>query len=111
MDFATAARLSCRVMQYRIELSQSRSGQARISFPGRVIGLEANQHVGPVWLVGVSDLGGVPEAGSVTVRADNAGDAVWRVARAAVRAMAELTDTSLDGDIKAASADYPSNLP
>lgn len=85
-------------MHYRIEVSHSRKGFARVNFPGRIIALEANQHVGPVWMVGVTDLAGDAE-GSVTVRADNAGDAVWRVAQAAVRAVALLTDSRIDGEI------------
>jgi hypothetical protein len=96
-------------MRYRIEISQSRRGFARVNFPGRIIALEANQHVGPVWLVGVLDVTGNAE-GSVTVRADNAGDAVWRVARATVRAVSELTDGRLDEAIKPNPEDYLSNL-
>jgi hypothetical protein len=87
-------------MQYRIEVSQSRKGYARVNLPGRIIALEANQHVGPVWLVGVLDLTGDTE-GSVTVRADNASDAVWRVAQAAVRAVSELTNSPIEGEIRA----------
>jgi len=86
-------------MQYRIEVSQSRQGHARINMPGRVIELEATQHVGPVWLVGVLDVTGDVE-GSLTVRADGASDAVWRVARATVRAVSELTDSPIDGEIR-----------
>jgi len=85
-------------MDYRIEISTTRNGIARVNFPGRVIGLEATQHVGPVWLVNVADQSG-DQKGSVTVRADSAGDAVWRVAQAAVRAMAELTDSPLDEEL------------
>jgi hypothetical protein len=77
-------------MRYRIEMSQSRNGYARVNFPGRVLALEANRHIGAVWLVGIADLGGDAK-GAVTVRADSAGEAVWRVARAAVRAVAEIT--------------------
>ena len=94
-------------MQYRIEMPQSRKGYARVNFPGRVFALEANQHVGAVWLVGVQDLTGNQE-GSVTVRAENAGDAVWQVARAAVRAVAEITQSPIEGDIEP-SADDDSN--
>jgi hypothetical protein len=97
-------------MRYRIDMSRSRMGYARIDFPGRVLALEVNRHVGPVWLVGISALAGEAEGsvaggsiaggsvaegsvaeGSVTVRAGSAGEAVWRVARAAVRAVAEIT--------------------
>jgi hypothetical protein len=84
-------------MRYRIDMSRSRQGYARVNFPGRVLALEANRRVGPVWLVGICDLAGdapsPPTAGSVTVRAASAGEAVWRVARAAVRAVAEITDS------------------
>ena len=93
MDFAAGPWL-CADMRYRIDMSQSRKGYARVNFPGRILALEANQHVGPVWLVGISDpAGNAPgaAAGSVAVRADSAGEAVWRVARAAVRAVAEIT--------------------
>jgi hypothetical protein len=102
-------------MRYRIEMSQMRKGSARVNFPGRTIAIEANQHVGPVWLVGVSDLARDTE-GSVTVRADNAGDAVWRVARATVRAVSQLTGSPIEGEISPGPDDcrpeYPSrNLP
>jgi hypothetical protein len=33
----------------------------------------------------------------VTVRAGSAGEAVWRVARAAMRAVAEITDSPVEG--------------
>lgn len=105
MDFTVGPWL-CAEMRYRIDMSQSRKGYARISFPGRILALEANRHVGPVWLVGISDFAGdaPPDASgsapedasgsaeqSVAVRAASAGEAVWRVARAAVRAVAEMT--------------------
>lgn len=96
-------------MRYRIEMSPTRKGFARIDFAGRIIALESTQHVGPVWLVGVSDIAGDRE-GSVTVRADNAGDAVWRVAQATVRAVAELTESPLDGDIRPGN-DYLGSSP
>ena len=86
-------------MQYRIEVSQSRLGYARLNFPGRIIELEATQHVGPVWMVGFLDVSGDAE-GSVTVRADGANDAVWRVAQATVRAVSELTNNPIEGEIK-----------
>jgi hypothetical protein len=97
-------------MQYRIELSPSRQGHARISFPGRVIGLAVGRHVGPVWLVGVSEPGSAADEGSVAVRADNAGEAVWRVAQATVRAVALLTGTAIVGEIKPSEAEYLGNL-
>ena len=91
-------------MNYRIEVSPTRNGFARVNFPGRAIALEATQHVGPVWLVGVLDVASEAK-GSVTVRADSAGEAVWRVARAAVRAVAELTGSPLDDEITIAPED------
>jgi hypothetical protein len=105
------------LMHYRIEISRTRDGFARLNFPGRVIALEATQHVGPVWLVGVVDTtgdgggdGGGDGDGSVTVRADNAGDAVWRVARATVRAFALLTKSPIEDAIKPSPDDYLTNL-
>jgi hypothetical protein len=96
-------------MHYRIEISQTRNGFARLNFPGRVIALDATQHVGPIWLVGVLDPAGDGE-GSVTVRADNAGDAVWRVAQATVRAFALLTGSPIEDAIKPNPDDYLTNL-
>jgi hypothetical protein len=104
MDF-TAGPWLCGIMRYRIDMSQSRKGYARIDLPGRILALEANRHVGPVWLVGISDLAGEAEksvgdgsgaAGSVVVRAGSAGEAVWRVARAA----AEITGTPPENTIE-----------
>ena len=104
-------------MHYRIEISRTRDGFARLNFPGRVIALEATQHVGPVWLVGVVDTigdgggdGGGDGDGSVTVRADSAGDAVWRVAQATVRAFALLTKSPIEVAIKSSPDDYLTNL-
>ena len=96
-------------MHYRIEISRTRDGFARLNFPGRIIALEATQHVGPVWLVGVVDRTSDGE-GSVTVRADNAGDAVWRVAQATVRAFALLTKSPIEDAIKSSPDDYLTNL-
>src|SRR4051794_22442882 len=93
MDFTAGPWLS-EGMRYRIDMARSRTGYARINFPGRILALEANRRVGPVWLVGITDPDGdAPgaETESVTVRAGSAGEAVWLVARAAVRAMAEIT--------------------
>src|SRR4051794_21701812 len=104
MDF-TAGPWLFGAMRYRIDISQSRKGCARIDFPGRILALAANRHVGPVWLVGISDVAGDAEGsvaegsvaeGSVVVRA---GEAVWRVARAAVRAVAEITGTPPENTI------------
>ena len=98
-------------MHYRIEISRTRDGFARLNFAGRVIALEATQHVGPVWLVGVVDTTGDRDGeGSVTVRADNAGDAVWRVAQATVRAVALLTKSPIEDAIKSSPDEYLTNL-
>jgi hypothetical protein len=96
-------------MRYRIELSSSRKGFARINLPGRIIEVEAADHVGPVWQVRLSDQS-LAGAGAVTVRADNANDAVWRVARAAVRAVSELTGSPIEGELSADSDDNSDNL-
>jgi hypothetical protein len=96
-------------MHYRIEMSQMRKGCARVNFPGRTIAIAASQHVGPLWLVGITDPGGERE-GSVTVRADNAGDAAWRVARATVRAVSQLTGSPIEGEIRPGSEYPPGNL-
>ena len=95
MDFTAGPWLSG-AMRYRIELSQSRNGYARVNFPGRNLAIEADRHVGQVWLVAVSDVAG-EAAGSVTVRAGSAGEAVWRVASAAVHAVAEITSAEITG--------------
>ena len=58
----------------------------------------------------MSDLTGQQE-GSVTVRADHAGDAVWRVAQATVRAVAQLTDSPIDGEIKPSAEEYLTTRP
>ena len=100
MDFAAGPWL-CGAMQYRIDMSRSRNGYARVNVPGRVFALEANRHVGPLWLVGICDLAG-QATGSVSVRAGSAGEAVWRVARAAVRAVAETTDSPVEAAIEGA---------
>jgi hypothetical protein len=97
-------------MRYRIEVSHARTGFARVNLPGRIIALEATQHVGPVWLVDLSDVNGDQE-GSLTVRADNAGDAVWRVARATVRAVSELTNSPIEGEISRSPDDHSGNSP
>ena len=96
-------------MHYRIEISQTHRGVARLEFPGRVVELEATRRVGPVWLVGILDAAGAGE-GSVTVRAANAGDAVWRVAQATVRAVAQLTDIPGDDASKPSPDDNLSKL-
>jgi len=96
-------------MRYRIELSNNRSGFARINVPGRVIEVVAAEHVGPVWQVRLTDSEALA-SGSVAVRADNPNDAVWRVARAAVRAVSELTGSPIEGELNADSANNSGNL-
>jgi hypothetical protein len=46
----------------------------------------------------------------VTVRADNAGDAVWRVAQATVRAFSLLTESPIEDAIKSNPDEYLTNL-
>jgi hypothetical protein len=99
-------------MRYRIELSNGRSGFARVDLPGRVIEVEAGEHIGPVWRVKLSDqpvAQGSAGGGTVTVCADNANDAVWRVARAAVRAVSELTGSPIEGELSADPRDSFNN--
>jgi hypothetical protein len=96
-------------MRYRIEQSRARQGFARVHLPGRIIAVEAGEHDGPIWQVSLIDLdkeGG----GSVTVRADSANDAVWRVARAAVRAVSQLTGSPIEGELSAEPDSFLSNL-
>ena len=89
-------------MQYRIEISTSREGVAHeIHLPGRSLDLEARSDDGG-WQVAVvdpqhptrSDTGNI-----VALNAASANDAVWRVARAAVRAVSELTDSPLEQEL------------
>jgi hypothetical protein len=89
-------------MQYRIEISTSREGVARIHLPGRSLELEARADDGG-WQVAVvdpqhptrSDTGNI-----VALHAASANDAVWRVARAAVRAVSELTNSPLEQELR-----------
>jgi hypothetical protein len=81
-------------MHYRIELSRTRKGFARVQLPGRELAIEAKGRVGLDWEVLLTDLAGASSnsaSGTVEVRADDDNDAVWLVARAAVRAVSELT--------------------
>ena len=90
-------------MQYRIEISTSREGVARIHLPGRSLELEARGDAAAGWQVAVSDPRNPPPsraAGTVALYASSANDAVWRVARAAVRAVSELTNTPLDDELR-----------
>jgi hypothetical protein len=88
-------------MQYRIEISTSREGVARIHLPGRSLELEARADDGG-WQVAVVD----PQQPSptndntVALSAASANDAVWRVARAAVRAVSELTNSPLEHELR-----------
>lgn len=82
-------------MRYRIELSTTRRGAARLHLPGRVFALEATRLAESEWEVSLSDPT-TGKSGAIAVRGKNANDAVWRVARAAVRAIAELTGASLE---------------
>jgi len=89
-------------MQYRIEISTSREGVARIHLPGRSLELEARADDGG-WQVAVVDpqRPAAPEADStIALQAASANDAVWRVARAAVRAVSELTNSPLEQELR-----------
>jgi hypothetical protein len=81
-------------MQYRIELAANRRA-ARVDLPGRSLDLEAVRATGSDWDVSVTPAAG-GRSGIVTLAAATAADAVWRVARAAVQAYAELTGQTLD---------------
>ncbi|MGA8400899.1 MAG: hypothetical protein WB697_13490 [Stellaceae bacterium] len=89
-------------MQYRIEISTSREGVARIHLPGRSLELEARGEEGG-WQVAVVDPQQPPaqDADNTVARAAaSANDAVWRVARAAVRAVSELTNSPLEHELR-----------
>jgi len=89
-------------MQYRIEISTSREGVARIHLPGRSLELEARADDGG-WRVAIVDpqQPAPAEAGNtVALTAASANDAVWRVARAAVRAVSELTNSPLEHELR-----------
>ncbi|MBV9555296.1 MAG: hypothetical protein JO032_21150 [Alphaproteobacteria bacterium] len=90
-------------MQYRIELSTSREGVARIQLPGRSLELEAHRDSAVGWQVAVVDPRDPPadaSASTVAIEAASANDAVWRVARAAVRAVSELTQSPIDNELR-----------
>ena len=89
-------------MQYRIEISTSREGVARIDLPGRSLELEARADDGG-WQVAVVDPQRPPAQNvdnPVALAAASATDAVWRVARAAVRAVSELTNSPLEQELR-----------
>jgi hypothetical protein len=88
-------------MQYRIEISTSREGVARIHLPGRSLELEAHADNGG-WEVAVVDPQhpGQNTDNTVALNAASANDAVWRVARAAVRAVSELTNSPLEHELR-----------
>ena len=89
-------------MQYRIEVSTSREGIARIHLPGRSLELEARPDDGG-WQVAVVDPqhpAPADASNTVALQASNANDAVWRVARAAVRAVSELTNSPLEHELR-----------
>jgi hypothetical protein len=90
-------------MQYRIEMSTSREGVARIHLPGRSLELEARGTPAAGWQVSVVDPQQPTQnltTNTVALFAHSANDAVWRVARAAVRAVSELTDTPLADELR-----------
>ena len=89
-------------MQYRIEISTSREGVARIHLPGRSLELEARGDAGSGWEVAVIDPQHPVQSEEATVmlQASNANDAVWRVARAAVRAVSELTGSPIENGLR-----------
>jgi hypothetical protein len=89
-------------MQYRIEISTNREGVARIHLPGRSLELEARADNGG-WRVAVVDPRQPAPAepdNTVELTAASANDAVWRVARAAVRAVSELTNSPLEHELR-----------
>ena len=90
-------------MQYRIEISTSREGVARIHLPGRSLELEARGDAASGWQVAILDPQNPPQddaGNTVVLVANNANDAVWRVARAAVRAVSELTNSPIDEELR-----------
>ena len=90
-------------MQYRIEISTSRDGVAKIHLPGRSLELQARGDPAAGWRIAVVDPQNPPQdenENTVAIAAASATDAVWRVARAAVRAVSELTDNPLDEQLR-----------
>jgi hypothetical protein len=90
-------------MQYRIEISTNREGVARIHLPGRSLELEARGDAASGWQVAIVDPQHPPRSdrdNTVALVAPSANDAVWRVARAAVRAVSELTNNPIEGELR-----------
>jgi hypothetical protein len=90
-------------MQYRIEISTSRDGVGKIHLPGRSLELQARGDAAVGWQVAVVDPQQPPQdeaANTVAIDAASANDAVWRVARAAVRAVSELTGSPLEDELR-----------
>ncbi len=90
-------------MQYRIEISTSREGIAKIHLPGRSLELQAQGDPTGGWRVAVVDPqqpSQADAANTVGIDAASANDAVWRVARAAVRAVSELTHSPLEDELR-----------
>lgn len=81
-------------MQFRIEVSAEPEPVARIHLPGRSLELSARRLGEREWQVRVADPEGA--AGVVGLAASDAKEAIWRVARAAVRAIAELSGESVE---------------
>ena len=82
-------------MQFRIEVSAAANPAARVHLPGRQLELSARRLGASRWQVRVAD----PQAaaaGVVGLAAADANEAIWRVARAAVRAVAELRGESVE---------------
>ena len=90
-------------MQYRIEISTSREGVAKVHLPGRSLELQARGDAAVGWQVAVVDPQQPPpdEANNtIAIAAANANEAVWQVARAAVRAVSELTHSPLEDELR-----------
>jgi hypothetical protein len=81
-------------MQFRIEMSATPEPSARVQLPGRSLELSAQRLRNREWQVRLA--GGEGEAGVVGLQAADASEAVWRVARALVRAVAELRGESVE---------------
>ena len=85
-------------MRYRIEMSRTRNGFGRVQLPGREIAIEARAQPGADWQVVLTDLARA-RSGTVALRAADANEAVRRVARAAVKALSELTGSPIEEEL------------